>query len=345
MRTKILCGIGPSSAKPEIIRDMIAAGMDIARFNFSHGSHEQYADWTKMIRAGAKRVKKHIPILQDLQGPRIRLGELLEEKQDLKDGAKLTVVLHQGKQQRKNEIPFGEMPFPFDLHEGSVVMLNEGKVTLEITKGKSGDESYPAVVRVGGPIASRKGINVPTSALKIPALTDKDRADIEFGRTQGYELVGLSFVQSERDVSDLRSLVDKKVKIISKIESREAIRNIDGIIETSDAILIARGDLGVELPFEEIPLIQKDLILRARFAGKPTITATQMLSNMIKNPLPTRAEVSDIANAVFDRTDCVWLSDETAVGDYPVLCVEVMRKVVKRTEEFLYGQPTKLVTL
>ncbi len=340
MRTKILCGIGPSSSDRKTIKWMIEAGMSIARFNFSHGDPEQYRTWTKLIREEAEKLGKKVPIMQDLQGPRIRLGQLTEEKQILKDGDKVTIVLHQGKQAKTSEIPFGEMPFPFDLHEGSIVMLNEGKVTLEVTNGRPGDERFPAAVRVGGWIASRKGINVPTSALKISALTAKDKEDLMFGQTQNYELVGLSFVQNAQDVIDLRAIVGKKVRIYAKIESRQAIENFDEIMKVSDGIIIARGDLGVELPIEDIPIIQKELILRSRYNHVPTITATQMLSNMIQNPLPTRAEVSDIANAVFDRTDCLWLSDETAVGQYPVLCVQTMAKIIERTERFLYQNPT-----
>lgn len=331
MRTKILANVGPASATPEIIEGMLREGVDIFRFNFAHGTYEQYDIWTKMIEDAIEKVGRQAKIYQDLSGPRMRVGKQPENGRPLANGQKV-VFVRDGEQTSDDQITMTGVDLIKDVKAGERILLANGAITCvadEVT-----DKEIRATVQVGGILMSNKAINVPDTHMTTSALTEKDKRDLEYGLTKNYPYIGISFVQDSKDVNDLRALLPADRKIVSKVERQAAINNIDEIIEASDVVMVARGDMGAEIPVEEVPFVQKMIIKKCNFAGKPSITATQMLTSMIENPYPTRAEVSDIANAILDGTSAVWLSDETAVGKYPVECVKVMRRICERTEEF-----------
>ena len=340
-RTKIVCTIGPASDSPEILKQMVKAGMNVARLNFSHNTHEYHAETVAAIRKVAEETGEPVAILQDLQGPKVRCGQMPAEGVELEVGK--SVVLSTDSTAELPTIPVDYQKLHEDVKAGDRILLDDGLMELRV-EGVVGREITSKVV-TGGRLTSHKGINVPTATLQVPAITDKDRADVRFGVEKDVDWVALSFVRSAKEVFDLRYLIKKyetelgkdglrhqPIRIVAKIEKHEAVRNIDEIIDAVDGIMVARGDLGVEMPAEDVPLIQKMIIDKCRAASKPVIVATQMLDSMIRNPRPTRAEVSDVANAVIDHTDAVMLSGESASGKYPVESVETMARIVTETE-------------
>ena len=331
-RTKIVATIGPKSREPEVLRALLAAGVNVVRFNFSHGSREDHAQAFERVRALEAELGRPIAVLADLQGPKIRIGRFKDGRVRLVPGQPfvLTTEEVEGDETR---VSVSYKGLPGDLEVGERLLLDDGKVVLEVVELTPTE--VRTVVRVGGELSDHKGLNVPGAELSIPALTEKDIEDLAFASELGVDWVAMSFVRSRDDLLLARHYMSRfgsRARLIAKIEKPQAVERFDEILEEADGIMIARGDLGVELPLEEVPLVQKRLIRRAVHAGKPVITATQMLESMIQSPSPTRAEVSDVANAIFDGTDAVMLSAETATGDYPVEAVQVMDRVAKKVE-------------
>lgn len=342
-RTKIVCTIGPASEKGSVLKKMIQHGMNVARLNFSHNVQSYHLKAIKTIRSAAATLKKSVAILQDLQGPRIRLGDLPENGIQLKIGRR--VILTAGKSVGAGKIPVTYDKMHEDVEPGQRILIADGLIVLTVESVKGRD--IHCRVKNGGLVISHKGINLPDSAVSVPSLSEKDKADLLFGVKNRVDFIALSFVRSAREVYDLKALIKKyeqklkikgmrPIQVIVKIERKEAIDNIDEIIEATDAVMVARGDLGIELPAEDVPLMQKMIIDKCLSSAKPVIVATQMLESMMNNPRPTRAEVSDVANAVIDHTDAVMLSGETAAGKYPAETVDCMRKIIERTEKSAY---------
>ncbi len=328
-----MCTIGPSCDTEKGIENLLLHGMNVARLNFSHGTHEDHAQVIKHIRKVAKANKYSIPVLMDLQGPKIRVGTMKNGGQVLKTGSIITIT-GESLEGTSKIIPIDYSNLVKEAEVGNKILLDDGLLEFKIT-AKS-EKELKAEVVVGGLLKSRKGVNLPNVKISIPALTEKDLKDLEFGIKQDVDIIALSFVRSAKDIRDIVSRVraaGSHASIIAKIEKPEALEVIDEIIEECDGIMVARGDLGIEIPTEEVPMVQKTLIEKCRMAGKPVITATQMLDSMINNPRPTRAESSDVANAVIDGTDAVMLSGETAAGKYPMEAVNVMDKICRRVEE------------
>ncbi len=329
--------IGPSSENEEMLEKLILAGVDVARLNFSHGSHEEHGKRISTIRKLEKKLGKQIAILADMQGPKIRVGSMPKEGFELKNGEK--VLLDTSKKDFENGIiPIDSEIFRDGTKQGHIVFLDDGTMQLKIIS-KKGDR-FEALVVKGGTLFSRKGINVPSlDNNDASILSAKDRADMEFAVSQDVDYIALSFLRNPEDVQIARKLLKgATTKIIAKIERPEALVNLEEIIKVADVIMVARGDLGIETPLWELPLRQKEMVEKARKQIKPVIMATQMLDSMIRNPIATRAEVSDVANAVFDGTDCVMLSGESAQGKYPLEAVTMMTKVLEATEqEYDYG--------
>ena len=341
-RTKIVCTLGPASSSREGVRALIEAGMDVARLNFSHGSHEDHERTLDIVRSEAAAAGRVVPILQDLQGPKIRLGVV--------EGG--GVLIHKGdplvltsdaldvSTARRAHVSYDALAD--EVSAGGRILIDDGNIELEVTR-VDGTDVHTEVV-VGGPIRSRKGVNLPQIKSSRPSLTDKDIADLEFGLGQDVDLVALSFVRRAADVADLVARIEaagKRTPVVSKIEKPEAVEDFAAILELSDGVMVARGDLGIEIPMQEVPIVQKRLIRACLEASKPVITATQMLESMMDNPRPTRAEASDVANAVLDGSDAVMLSGETAAGKYPVRAVEVMDEIaasVERNRRVLGGR-------
>lgn len=342
-RTKIVCTIGPSTNSKEKIEELIRSGMNVARLNFSHGTHEDHKKVIENIRAVAGKLKYSLPILMDLQGPKIRVGRMKDDAQVINAGDYVTLT-PDDVVGTSEIIPIDYDHLVDDAEEGNTILMDDGLLELKIVK-KAADEIKARVV-VGGLLKSRKGVNLPNVKISISAMTEKDYEDLDFGLEQGVDLVALSFVRTARDVQNLISLIRAKgsnAGVIAKIEKPEAVDVIDEIIEESDGIMVARGDLGIEIASEKVPLIQKMIINKCRNVGKPVITATQMLESMIHNPRATRAESSDVANAVLDGTDAVMLSGETASGKYPIEAVKVMGRICRSVEihnESLYPNLT-----
>ncbi|KKR48859.1 MAG: Pyruvate kinase [Candidatus Magasanikbacteria bacterium GW2011_GWC2_40_17] len=344
-RTKIVCTIGPASFKTAVIENLIKAGMNAARINFSHGTHESNGKMIDLIRKAADKLKVPVVIIADLQGPRIRVGILPKEGLTLKKGQLVKLSVSE-KKLGANMIPVTYKNLVKDVSSGERILLDDGKIELVTKKIQS--EVVEAEVRVGGVLTSNKGINLPDSVISINALTEKDKEDLKFIVRKDVDFVALSFVKNAQDILGLRFLIKDlvggeagkknkiEIKIIAKIEKHEAIKEIDEIIYAADAIMVARGDLGLEMPAEEVPLLQKKMISKCLEAAKPVIVATQMLESMTHNPRPTRAEVSDVANAVIDHTDAVMLSAETANGEYPVEAVQTMSRVIIKTEASIF---------
>ncbi|TVQ65857.1 MAG: pyruvate kinase [Balneolaceae bacterium] len=332
-RTKIVCTLGPSSNTPEGIEKLLRAGMNVVRINFSHGSHEDHKRTIDYVRKVARKYRYSIPILMDLQGPKIRVGNMKDGGQMIREGSMIKITTDDVVGDSE-VIPIDYPDLISDATEGNQILLDDGLLEFRVIK-KS--ETYlTAKVVVGGLLKSRKGVNLPDVEISMSSMTEKDIADLEFGLDAGVDFVALSFVRSARDVQELVSRIRAKrcnAGVIAKIEKPEAVSVIDEIIEEADGIMVARGDLGIEIPSETVPLIQKKIIERCRMAGKPVITATQMLDSMIINPRATRAESSDVANAVMDGTDAVMLSGETAAGKYPVEAVKTMAKIIRSVEE------------
>ena len=326
-RTKIVCTIGPASSSPAALRTLIMAGMNVTRINFSHGTHEQHAEVIRAVRAIAQELKKPVALLGDLQGPRIRIGDL-PAPVTLIEGT--DIVLAPEADARNGEIPVTYGELASDVKVGDRILINDGLLDLVVM-----EEHAPRVVaRVvhGGSLVSHKGINLPGVHVSAPSITEKDRADIDFAVAQEVDYLALSFVRRAEDIQGLRKLIPRNILVVAKIEKDTALANIDSIMRATDAVMVARGDLGVELPFEEVPIAQKRIISLANSVGRPVITATQMLESMIENPRPTRAEASDVANAILDGTDAVMLSAETATGQYPELAVRAMSRIISEIE-------------
>ena len=338
MRTKIIATIGPRSESKPVLRELVAAGMDIARMNFSHCTYGEYRKRVAALRDSAKRMRRRVAILQDLKDPRIRVGELPKKGRVLRDGER--VVFTTAARVPKGAIHIDDPYLHLDMRRGEPIFLANGAMELVVER-VAGETIAARVVR-GGVLFSRKAVNVPATNLTTSGLTAKDIEDVRFALGVGVDYVALSFVQSAKDVEKLRAIVGRRAKIIAKIERGIALKNIDQIIQASDGIMVARGDLGTEVPVEQVPFIQKNLIRHAAWHGRSSIAATQMLSSMVDHPHPTRAEVSDIANAVWDGADAVMLSDETAAGSYPVEAVRVMARVVAQAEQTRFHRANPL---
>ena len=333
-RTKIVATIGPATESPERIRELIQAGATTFRLNFSHGDHSEHAERIATIRQVAHELGAHIGILQDLQGPKIRLGRFEEGPITLAKGDQFALT---AKQVRCNQtvatVTYDKLAE--EVSAGSRILLDDGRVEMKVDRVDSIDQTLHCLVTVPGVLSNNKGVNFPDVQLSVRALTQKDRQDLAFGLQQGVDWVALSFVRNPSDMQEIRELIRKhgySTPVVAKIEKFEAIDQIDAILPLCDGVMVARGDLGVEMPAEEVPLLQKDLIHKANSLGIPIITATQMLDSMASSPRPTRAEVSDVANAILDGTDAVMLSNETAVGDFPVEAVETMATIARRIE-------------
>lgn len=332
-RTKIVCTIGPSTNTQEAIINLLLHGMNVARINCSHGTHEIHARSISYIRKAARDHDYSIPVLIDLQGPKIRVGQMKDGGQIMEEGSTITITGDEVLG-TTNVIPIDYKKLVDEAEVGNVILLDDGLLEFKIT-AKVGTNLEAKVV-VGGLLKSRKGVNLPNVKISIPALTQKDLNDLHFGLQQDADYVALSFVRSADEVLGLKEMIvaaGSEAKVIAKIEKPEALDNIDDIIDAADAIMVARGDLGIEINTEEVPVIQKMIIEKCRKHGKPVITATQMLDSMINNPRPTRAESSDVANAVLDGTDAVMLSGETAAGKYPMEAVNVMDRICRKVEE------------
>lgn len=333
-KTKIVCTIGPASEKPEVLEELIKNGMNVARLNFSHGSHEEHLEKIKTIKRLRRKLNAPIAIMLDTKGPEIRTGNYDVKEIFLKPDDIFTLTTRDvmGNQEI---VSVSHKGLPQDVKVGSEIYIDDGLVQLEVIEIKDGTD---VVCRVqnNGVLSNHKGVNLPGSKTNLPSLTPKDVDDIKFGIENGIDLIAASFVRKKEDVYDIRKVLEdhggENIKIISKIESQEGVDNIEEIIEASDGIMVARGDLGIEIKTELIPMVQKDIIRRCNAAAKPVITATQMLDSMIRNPRPTRAETTDVANAIIDGTDCVMLSGETAGGKYPVNAVKTMRDICITTE-------------
>lgn len=339
-RTKIVCTIGPASRSVSVLTKMVRAGMDVARLNFSHGTHSDHLELLRNVRKASRIAKRPVAILQDLQGPKIRVGVLPKEGIKLKQGKE--VVLSTSRRVGDGLIPVGYPRFHEVVGKGDPILLDDGQMELTVLAKRGRD--IRCKVKAGGVLLSNKGINIPDAKVLIPSLTEKDIDDLEFGIKNKVDLVALSFVQDASDVVKLRRLINKfenkyfgkkvwPTKIIVKIEKKRAVENFSAILAETDGVMVARGDLGIETPIQDVPLIQKDLIKKCLEAAKPVITATQMLDSMSRVPRPTRAEVSDVSNAVIDHTDAVMLSQESATGKYPVETVRTMADIIEDTEE------------
>lgn len=331
-KTKILATVGPASDSEEKLTSLIKAGVDGLRMNFSHGSYEYFDKLFYNIHKVRKKLELPIPILQDLQGPKIRVGELEEPEIELKEGSKIEIT-NKNIAGNKNRISISYNELINDAEEGDKILMDDGLIHLIVTKKKR--NTLECEVTEGGTLLPRKGINLPGMKLSTPSLTAKDYKDLEYGLNYKIDFIALSFVRKADDILKLKTWLEKKHKttpVIAKIEKREAVDNFDEILKEADGIMVARGDLGVELPPQDVPVIQKDIIKKCNEVGKLVITATQMLESMIENPVPTRAEASDVANAVWDGTDVVMLSGETSIGKYPVEAIEIMNKILLKTE-------------
>ena len=334
-RTKIVCTIGPATSSPEKLEALVRAGMNMARLNFSHGAYEAHAQVFHHLRQISKDLHKPIAIMQDLCGPKIRLGKLPPEGLMLEAGKEVTFLL-QEKGESIDELPL-PLPTLFAMMRcGEPILINDGRVKLTVTSRDA--DKIRAQVNIGGLISSHKGVNLPATPLPVSSITEKDLMDLRFGIQLGVDWVAVSFVRSPQDLEPARRMIEgagSKIRLIAKIERAEAVEQLDAIIAAADGIMIARGDLGVEVPIYNVPLIQKDIARRCNQAGKPVITATQMLESMISAPDPTRAEATDVANSIFDGTDAVMLSGETAMGDYPIAAVQIMHNIALQTETAL----------
>ncbi len=342
-KTKIVCTLGPSTANDDVLRELMRSGMDVARLNFSHGDHETHLNNINRIRRLSEELNKPIAIMLDTRGPEIRLELFENHKVELKKGQTFTLCTQSilGNEERAS-ITYKELPR--DIHEGTTILIDDGLVSMTVRSLSA--EEIVCVVNNDGTVSDRKGINVPDADLSMPYLSQKDREDIAFGVRNGVDFVAASFARTAEDMLEVRRLFSQEgranVNIIAKIENMQGVQNIDEILRVSDGIMVARGDLGVEIPLEQVPVIQKMLIHKAYSSGKPVITATQMLDSMMKNPRPTRAEATDVANAIYDGTSAIMLSGETAAGLYPVEAVRTMASIALCAENDInYGKRFK----
>jgi pyruvate kinase len=344
-KTKIVCTIGPSSQDPGVLAEMIREGMNVARLNFSHGSYPAHARVIEELRSSSAASGAPVAILQDLCGPKIRVGEIDPPGIRLAPGDTLTLT-SEAAGGAENRVSVSYPDLPADVEEGDVILLADGMMELEVLSTTSSDIRCRVVT--GGVLTSHKGINLPSGTIRTPALTEKDKRDLEFGLARNVDYVALSFVRRPEDVFEAHRIIreaGKQTPVIAKIEKHEAVRNIDAIIAAADGIMVARGDLGVEIPLERVPAIQKELVSKANAAGKPVIIATQMLRSMVDAPRPTRAEATDVANAVLDGTDALMLSEETASGSHPVASVAYMRRIAESAEAtYAYKKSFSMIT-
>ena len=332
-RTKIVATLGPATENKEILIKLVRAGLNVVRLNMSHGTHQEHRKKIELVREVEKETGIKIPILIDLCGPKIRIGKIEKDSLFLHRGD--TIVLTTEKNHEQGEIFVNYPHLDREVKPGETILLADGAFRLKVKEVK--EKKVLCEVVVGGPLTSHKGVNLPHSNLSIPALTEKDIEDVRFAIKEGADIIALSFVRKAEDIIRLKNLLKEldagNIPVVSKIEKPEAVENIDEILEVTDFLMVARGDLGVELPIEKVPVIQKTLIKKANRKGKAVITATQMLKSMVDMPIPTRAEVTDIANAVLDGTDALMLSEETAVGKYPLKVIETMTAVIKEAEK------------
>lgn len=332
-KTKIICTIGPASESLEVLEQMIKAGMNVARLNFSHGSYEEHERKIHRIREISDRLGKPVAILQDLSGPKIRVGKIKEGGLEVRRGERL--ILTNREERAGGRIISVNYPLlPLEVKPGDKILLADGTIELEVLQ--TNGREIECEVQVGGILTSHKGVNVPTGTLKISTFTEKDQEDLRFGIRHGIDLISLSYVKDASDIEKVRDFLKREsveIPIIAKIERKEALENLDRILEVSDGVMVARGDLGVETPLERVPSVQKRIIKKANTLGKPVITATQMLRSMVDHIQPTRAEVTDVVNAIYDGTDAVMLSEETASGRFPVETVEMMARIARAAEE------------
>jgi pyruvate kinase len=333
-RTKIVATIGPASRDPEVLVRMIDAGMDVARLNFSHGTAEEHADTAQLVRDAAGRAGRQVAILQDLPGPKLRIGPLVDGIAELKPGDHLTFVCgangFEGDSERMSITWAG---LADSVHNDEIMYLADGAVRLRVTATRPGDGEIDAEVEVGGAVASRQGLNIPGEAAALPSVPEEDLKHVQTGEQIGVDLVALSFVRRAEDITFLRK--HTRLPLIAKIEKPQAVQRAEEIVRAADCVMVARGDLGIELRIEEVPIVQKQVLALAGALARPSITATQMLDSMVRSSRPTRAEVTDVANAILDGTDAVMLSQESAVGDYPVEAVAMLTAIAERTENTL----------
>ncbi|MGC1138082.1 pyruvate kinase [Bacillus sp. B38] len=337
-KTKIVCTIGPASESVEMLTKLMEAGMNVARLNFSHGDFEEHGARIKNIREASKKLGKNVGILLDTKGPEIRTHDMENGALELQAGNEIIVSTKQvlGTPEKFSVSYEG---LADDVSAGSIILLDDGLIGLEVLESNPEKHEIKTKILNSGTLKNKKGVNVPGVSVNLPGITEKDAKDIVFGIEQGVDFIAASFVRRSTDVLEIRELLEEHnasdIQIIPKIENQEGVDNLDAILEVSDGLMVARGDLGVEIPAEEVPLVQKEMIKKCNALGKPVITATQMLDSMQRNPRPTRAEASDVANAIFDGTDAIMLSGETAAGQYPVEAVQTMFNIATRTEESL----------
>ncbi len=344
-RTKIVATLGPVSSKKEVLLSMIKAGVDVCRLNFSHGNQADHQKVIDIIRDINKKYKTNVGILADLQGPKIRIGLVKDGGINLVPGNKIEITTKELIGDDK-QIYITYQSFPRDVRAGEIILLDDGKIQMRVLETNNNDTVTCEVI-YGGILTSRKGVNLPNTKVSIPSLTDEDLFNLEFALKNDVEWIGLSFVRSVDDIVELKRIItrsEKTARVIAKIEKPEAIDNIDEIIAATDGVMVARGDLGVEMPMEQVPMLQKMIARKCRDAGKPVIVATQMLESMITAPRPTRAEVNDVANSVLDGADAVMLSGETSVGEFPIIVIETMQKIVRNVEEngYPFNTPKEL---
>ena len=342
-KTKIVCTIGPASESKEMLVNLINAGMNVCRLNFSHGDFEEHGNRIKNIREAVKITGKRVAILLDTKGPEIRTNDMENGAITMKIGDSVRISMTEvlGTNE-KFSITYPELIN--DINVGSHILLDDGLIDLEVTDVDHAANEIVTLVKNEGVLKNKKGVNVPGVSVNLPGITEKDEADIRFGIGQGIDFIAASFVRRATDVLEITKILEEEnathIQIIPKIENQEGIDNIDEILKVSDGLMVARGDMGVEIPTEDVPVVQKELIKKCNALGKPVITATQMLDSMQRNPRPTRAEANDVANAIYDGTDAVMLSGETAAGDYPLEAVQTMARIAVRTEEALVNQDT-----
>jgi pyruvate kinase len=333
-KTKIVATMGPATQNIQLLEEMFNEGLDICRINFSHGDYEAVKQTVANIRELNKKLKSHVGILGDLQGPKLRIGVMKNNKATLVQGKEIDITTKECEGD-ENKIYITYPQFPLDVKVGETVLIDDGKIHLRVNETNGKDE-VRCTILVGGELSSKKGVNLPNTKISLPCLTLKDLRDLDFALELEFDWIGLSFVRSVTDIVDLKEIIrnkGKRARVIAKIEKPEAIREIDNIIDVTDGIMVARGDLGVELPMEQVPLLQKMIVQKCIQASKPVIIATQMMESMITSYTPTRAEVNDVANAVMDGADAVMLSAETSVGKYPVKVIEMMRRIITQVEE------------
>ena len=346
-KTKIICTMGPNTNDRNLIKSLALAGMDIARFNFSHGDHEEQAGRFALIKSVREELNIPIATLLDTKGPEIRTGAVKDDKKvTLVEGQKYTLTTREVPADDKiNMVTYEGLPE--DVTTGNIILIDDGLIELRVNNVIDGTDIECTVVN-GGELGSRKGVNVPNVSIRLPGITDKDKDDILFGIEQGFDFIAASFVRNAACIQEIKELLwshNADIPVIAKIENAEGIKNLDEIIRVADGIMVARGDMGVEIPAEQVPHIQKEIIKKCNAAYKTVITATQMLDSMIRNPRPTRAEVTDVANAIYDGTDVVMLSGETANGKYPLEAVKMMVKIAERTEQEIKGHSVEYSNL